>query len=205
MKMIQWLMFVGGITASSHAMAQPVPQEQWSDSTRLALAVCLVAEVGWNMQTEHAAISHVLAKRWRIAKASNPDATFEGMVRRYCSVHRVGDPQRLWLRQLKWEPLSEDPGFGDGVNWENYIRNWDRVRGTVDLFEKAALPDPLPQALHWGGVMDGSPRNSVLLARAAQLPGKEKVGLRNLFYAIQRRRVIPTTGVVSARLARGNT
>jgi len=132
---------------------------EWSDSTRLALAQCLLGEAGWRRRTEHSAISHVLLRRWhRLGSGS-----FEGRVRRYCSVHRTTQPtdRHQWVRNMPWGPLLEDPGLPAGVNWRNYIDDWDYVRTTVELFEKSALVDPLPRARHWGGAMDGIPVGGV--------------------------------------------
>ena len=178
---------------------------EWSDSTRLALAQCLLGEAGWRRRTEHSAISHVLLRRWhRLGSGS-----FEGRVRRYCSVHRTTQPtdRHQWVRNMPWGPLLEDPGLPASVNWRNYIDDWDYVRTTVELFEKSALVDPLPHARHWGGAMDGIPVGGVLLARSVG-----NVAMRNLFYAVddalvQRiraaRRRPPSTGIIRASLARG--
>jgi len=184
------------------------PQIEWTESTRLALAQCLVAEVGWRHRTEHTIIAHVLERRWRRAIRRNPRITFENTIRSYCAMHRHADVRRPWLVVLTWAPMVGDPGFEATVTWTNYIDAWEYVRTTVELFEKGALVDPLPLARHWGGRMDGVPLGGVLLARSIG-----SVELKNLFYAVDdalvrriraARRRAPATGVVSARLAQGS-
>lgn len=192
MKMIiKWLVFMGGVLAcSGMASAQEV---QWSDSARLALGQCLVAEAGWRKRTEHAAIAHVLMRNWHRFVRARPGtrATFESRVRAYCAVHRVRtpSPRQRWVRNLEWGAMDSDPGMGDQVNWRNYAGAWDYVRETVSMFEAGELEDPLPDAIHWGGVMDGVPTGGVLLARVVgrakhDTEDEEEITLRNRFYDI---------------------
>jgi len=147
------------------------PTIEWTKETRTALAQCLVAEAGWRHRTEHAAIVHVLERRWHRAYRRNRRVTFEDTIRRYCAVHRRADVRRPWLKELDWAPMTEDPGFEATVTWTNYVDAWEYVRTTVELFEKDALPDPMPLARHWGGRMDGVPVGGVLLARTAHSTG----------------------------------
>jgi hypothetical protein len=161
----------------------------WDDSTRLALAQCLVAEAGWRNRTEHSAISHVLLRRWQSIRETRGAYRFETTIRRYCSVHRVRRPssRQAWVRALPWGPLVSDPGMPSVVDWRNYAPAWDHVRETVALFEAGRLTDPLPQAEHWGGSMDRTPAGGVLLTRTVRsIEDGAQLRLHNRFYRVDR-------------------
>jgi hypothetical protein len=191
-KMIKWLVLMGGVLAlSPDVQAQDEPAEvqiTWDDSTRLALAQCLVGEAGWRNRTEHAIIAHLLERRWRQVMGRHPTWTYERMIRRYCSVHRVREPsaRHRWVRALPWGEMTVDPGLGTATDWRNYIAAWDFVRETVAMFEAGTLPDPMPDAEHWGGHMDSVPLGGVLLARVIRSieDRSTRVSLNNYFYRI---------------------
>lgn len=181
------LILLGSLLGSGRAEASEVPE--WDDSTRLALAQCLVAEAGWRNRTEHSAISHVLLRRWRSIQSSRHNYRFETMVRRYCAVHRVRRPtaRQAWVRALPWGPLESDPGMPSVVDWRNYAASWDHVRETVLMFEAGTLRDPLPQAEHWGGSMDRTPSGGVLLTRTVRsIEDGAELRLHNRFYRVDR-------------------
>jgi len=153
------LVLAGLVATPAHATeAEPQPQIEWSDSTRLALAQCLVGEAGWGTITEYVVIAHVLRKRWEavIKQPQYADWTFETMARKYCAVHRVSSPtpRQEWVRALPWGPLEGNPGFGGTVQWRYYARHWDRTREIVAKFENGEFEDPFPSATFWGGPMD---------------------------------------------------
>ena len=158
----------------------PVPEEEWSDETKLELAQCWVGETDWGRATEKAIIAHILAKRWRRATGQplvdpvvigegaprpHPRVSFAYMLHRYCAVLHVRHPtdRQQWVRNLPWGELEQDPGFPSTVNWKNYVVPWRHVRELVDRFAAGDIPDPMPRAMHWG-----SPQDSICTRRDAE-------------------------------------
>lgn len=178
------------IVLASPARALGEREIQWTDSTRLALAQCFVAEAGWGAATEYAAIAHVLKRRWLMLteRPEYESLTFEQHVRQYCAVHRVGNPtaRQLWVRKLPWGDLKRNPGFEDGVSWENFAKLWTRVQDVVKVFEEGLLVDPLPRAWHWGGPMDTrflrGKRTRALSGIVTSIETGKRIQLMNRFY-----------------------
>ena len=192
MQTLRAILVVGLLFWSPSVFAQaPVPAREWTDSTRLALAQCLVGERNWDARTEWAAIAHVLAKR-----ARRSGQHFERMVRRYCAAH--GNPRptarQLWVRALPWGELTDDPGFPPTVDFRNYVDDWRRVRAFVFEFEMGLIRDPLPAATFFGSRHDlralpfeTQSRIRVLSSVVIDPETGERVLLRNVFYTLRRR------------------
>lgn len=198
------LLFVGaglqcGTPAPVHG--QDARQIEWTDSTRLALAQCLVAESGPQTRSEHSAMAHLLERRWRLAVQHNPTyGDFEHMVRRYCHLHRDQHhvtARMMWIRALPWGVVVEDP-HAASVDWtrpaarQRFNAQWSYARETVEMFERGELRDPLPLAMHFGGNMDSvcsAAQGCVWLGptapNIARRDGEsERVTLRNHFYSV---------------------
>lgn len=185
------LLVVGLLLWAPTGFAQPVPANEWNDSTRLALAQCIVGERNWDGGAEWAAISHVLAKRAR--RGQQP---FERMVRRYCAVH--GNPRptarQLWVRSLPWGELRSNPGFPPNIDFRNYVDSWRRVRAFVFEFELGMIQDPMPQALFFGSRQDlralpaeRRARIRVLSSTVTDPRTGTLIRFRNVFYTLRRR------------------
>lgn len=162
----------------------------WTDSTRLALGQCLVAEARWRNRTEHSAIAHVLERRWRryLARHEGEAFSFEQQIRAYCHVHRAPREQSSngWALSLPWGPMLEDPGMGE-VDWRRWRDDWDYVRQTVTLFERGQLRDPMPLAVVFGGRMDACATDACvwLGPTAVSVENGRRVLLHNRFYSLR--------------------
>lgn len=210
--------------ANTEATTQLVPSEQWTATTRHALAQCLVGEADWGRVTEYSAISHLLLRRWERRIQASPTLTFERFIRQYCAVHRVSRPsaRQQWVRALPWGDLDRNPGFPATVTWTNFVVPWRNVREFVEKFQTGIYADPTPTADHWGGAMDGVPLGGCILNQRVPSTDPETRGrvvqLVNRYYAVnmaERRRVQEShrqylrdvaagRSTISARLARGN-
>lgn len=174
---------------------EPAPEDApiaWDDTTRLAVAQCLVAEARWRNRTEHAIMLHVLERRWRRYNRFHPHApiTFERQVRQYCHLHRSPeDSTSRWALDLPWGPLTED--VDPNVTAARWADDWDYTRETVTLFEHGALADPMPLAILWGGGMDSVGATVVYLGPHTRsiVPNTDgsfsEVLLHNRFYALR--------------------
>lgn len=127
---------------------QPVPETQMDERTKLTLAQALVGEADWHAP-DHVAISWVLAKRWQWIEEKSPGKmTFEEYVRAYASPLKVKNARTEWIQALPWETLPPEGKLGP------FVKHWDRVRELVEHWADGNIPDPCPQAVHWGGEMD---------------------------------------------------
>lgn len=144
----------------AHANARPVPPDEATSDARLALARAMVAEAGWVAERDHAAIAHVLARRWRREHLRYPDLTFRRMVELYCAAWN-GKPtaRQRWVRELA--PTLERPRtFPRGLSWERHRPAWEAALQRSDAFFAGELADPCDgRAVHWGGEMDEAPEH----------------------------------------------
>jgi hypothetical protein len=137
------------LVSSSALAAPPLPPGQWDEAARHTLARTLVAEADWHTP-DHAAIAHVLVKRWRIASGPRGllhGIRFEDFVREYSALWKPEHTNRKrGIRALPWGPFPERSQWGGG--------RWDVVRKWVEKWGTGRVNDPCPKALHWGGTMD---------------------------------------------------
>jgi len=127
----------------------PVPADQWSDENRLWLARSLIGEVGWRRPEEQAAVAWVYATRARSSSKG-----FGWMLRRYSAAIRApGLKRQPWIGEIMdhRRPLS----WPRGPRWTGlHDRAWLDVVELVDGFEAGLVPNPCPEANHYGGPID---------------------------------------------------
>lgn len=158
---MRYILLISTLLVASSAQAYA---PHWTNGTRRAMAQCLLAETDWGRTTEQAAVAHVLMKRWMIVAALF-DTTLERVIRKYCSIHhhiRNSTTRQRLVRRLPWGPLRRDPGFPPGVDWKLYVQAWDEIRELVKRVEHKVLPDPIPEAWHFGSVEDHKKRYAML-------------------------------------------
>lgn len=147
---------LSAIAGAAHAQELPVPREQLTPEAKLWLARALVAEAGWDGETDHAALAWVLARRWEAIRKTHAKISFAAVVRRYCTALRPGTVvlkwRQRWLRSLPDGPLT---------GWlSHYSEQWQSIREFVEEWSEGAIPDPCGGlAHHFGGPMDKTPRH----------------------------------------------
>lgn len=115
--------------------------------------VC-VGEVGWRAPLEAcSAMVWVHAKR---AKATG--VTLATMARRYSRAVRRPPRHRTWVGQLDVTPTPPVawPPHLDGA-WPRYRARFADVLSHVRAILRGEVPDPCPDAMHYGGPMDSTP------------------------------------------------
>jgi hypothetical protein len=136
------------ITLPAHARLRPTPAV--NDEALHTLARTLVAEADWRVE-DHAAIAHVLFKRWQMARRpGRPLAgiSFAAFIREYSALWKPEHTRRKRaIRALPWGPLPRKAG-----NWGG--KRWDKVRQWAERWNAGEVRDPCPAALQWGGTMD---------------------------------------------------
>jgi len=158
------------VAAPALAYRQPLPGEQWDETTQLTLARAMVGEADWH-EPDHIAIAFVLARRWRIHQLNREPLPFQRYIELYSASLRSDSSRSEWIRALPWGPF---PG--------PYEQRWARVQKLVKGWGAGLVKDPCPLAMHWGGTMD----------RPSRRWSPISCGLtRNIFYTHKDRIVAP--------------
>jgi hypothetical protein len=156
----------------------PVPADQWTDETRLWLARSLVGEVGWRRPEEQAAVAWVYATRARSSSKG-----FGWLLRRYSAAIRApGLKRQPWIGEIR--DHRRPPSWPRGPLWKGlHDQAWLDVLELVDGFEAGLVPNPCPEANHYGGPMDAWRADAARWARVC----RDK-RFRNHFYSSTRLR-----------------
>jgi len=141
-----------------HARRPMLTQEEFSPETRLWLSRAMVSEAGWLAKRDHAAIAHILYRRWKNALRRWPDLTFEQVIRRYCSGFYVSTEsltkRQKWVQELV--PAAIKPAnWPETASWERHLPLWRAVWERAGRFGRGELQDPCKGAAwHWGAEFD---------------------------------------------------
>ena len=127
----------------------------YTKSNHLWLARAMVAEAGWTKTIDHAAIAHVLGRRWNRAKQRFPNLRFEAQIRGYCSgLYRMRTSRHIWLHNLTGSKMP----LGWPVNrvsWDRHKPLWKAALERAKRYFEGELVDPCRgKAWNWGGGMD---------------------------------------------------
>lgn len=142
----------------------------------LWLARSCVGEANWDSAKtgECAAILHIYARR-----ARKLDWTILRVVKRYsAAVKRRKSHPRPWVLNLNRE-ATEPRGWPQRLIWKRSQLQWLDILDLADNFLLGLVPDPLPQADHYGGPLD--------VPKGRMYPLRTK--FRNRFYTTKRRKV----------------
>lgn len=168
------------LVTSTATAREPLPKEQWTPGAQLWLARAMVAEAGWTAELDHAAIAHVLARRWKRLAERWPTMRFLDVVRKYCSglggFHRDLTLRQRWVREL--QPIGEEPeGWPRHASWSRHRPLWRAALARSASFAEGELRDPCRgKAVHWGGTID-SPRGRMVAIDCGET--------QNTFYALR--------------------
>jgi len=126
----------------------PVSAAGGGPDVALWLARSCVGEAGWHSvdNGECAAIAHVYHKRSYTLRSRN----YMRAMTEYSAAVRVGRP---WIRQLTRK--ADRPRLLEtNVYWGRHRDKWIKTLQFADDFFRGRIPDPTPEALHYGGGMD---------------------------------------------------
>lgn len=148
---------------------RPIPEEQWTDTTKLWLARSCVGEAWFNTVDECMAIAWVYATR-----ARQQNVSLNRMVRRYSSpLKRDKNNGRIWIFHLALNG-QRPKHWPRNLNWKKHQEKWFTLLAALDRWAEGDVPNPVPGANHFGGSMD------VPDIRWAKL--KVPKGFKNRFY-----------------------
>jgi len=130
-----------------------VPEEEWTEETKLWLSRSVLGEVGWNRPREWTAVAYVYARR----AARSKRHTFLQMIKAYsAAVGPQGKVRSPWLFELGFDK-SKPKSWPLTARWNGvHDREWIRVLVWADYWQAGHLPDPCPRADHFGGSVDYS-------------------------------------------------
>lgn len=139
----------------------------------LWLARSCVGEAGWNSveSGECAAIAWVYHKR----SYMYPRRDYRRAMVDYSAAIRIGRP---WIRALNRKG-DRPPMLETNIHWGAHVKKWQATLDFADTFFKGRIPDPVPEALHYGGRMDRGrldPRRWIVM---------DTPDFRNEFYALK--------------------
>jgi hypothetical protein len=123
-----------------------IPTDQLTPRTQVWLARGMVSEAGWKAKTDHAAIAHILARRWKARQLRWPGVTFEQIIRHYCAGFYIKEsaltPRQQWIRQLV--PSGAEPAAWPRkyVRWDKHLPYWNEALRRAELFGRAERPVP---------------------------------------------------------------
>jgi hypothetical protein len=118
----------------------------------LLLARSCVGEAGFKAigTGECAAIMHIYKKR-------APEPTKSSLywtARQYSSaVKYLRNHPNRWVLQLN-RRMIRPRSWDRRLSWKNHIPHWKKALNLADNFLAGEVPDPVPQAMHYGGHMD---------------------------------------------------
>lgn len=123
---------------------------QISHKAQLWLARACVGEAGWeSVEGECAAIGYVIQKRVPVVRKP-----FLKVLKKYSwAIQYHPKHTRKWLLHLNRD-LSKPKFWPKDANWERYVSRWQAVLSVASQFSEGGIPDPTPEANHWGGRMD---------------------------------------------------
>jgi hypothetical protein len=172
-------------------MAPPIPEEQFTEDTHLALAQAWLDEAGWTAYKEHAAIAHTLANRWWMESKRILGYRFEKMIKQYCTgmhpakphyhgkrlVRNHRKPRQVWIHELNMQG-TKPKHFPRNLNWSDYSEKWSDLLIRAKLWSIGAIADPFEgRSYHWA-----APYISVKGKNLYPLRANKLLNFKNVFY-----------------------
>ncbi len=156
------LLLILALPCVERGMAQPFK----SDSPQLELARVCHYEGAFS-RSDCAAIFHVISKRARVL-----DYQWFDMLYAYSAMY---EEKTKRAREISRYPWGDVPGKGEQFNVQ-----WADQRVYAIVIFLGAVPDPCPDAVHWGGRTDRRPEHFIQVACSPPTA--------NRFYKLARRR-----------------
>ena len=140
-----------------------------ANDDNLWLARSCIGEAGWRAweSGECAAILHIYKKRTELTGES-----IAKLASRYSAAIKSHKGKRnKWVLGLT-KDADKPKQWPSRLNWERFRFDWVMTQILVDLFMSDMVEDPLPDAMHYGSIIDPPPLRAKLI----------KTDFRNRFY-----------------------
>jgi hypothetical protein len=145
MKKLIYAMLLTLLPHVALAQAPALGPSDWSEGTQTLLAAAVVGESGWQRVTDHDALPWLLYNRWRDAGGS-----FEEMILQYC---KALTGKRPWLLELNSQGVRP-PLWPANASWARHRDKWLAIHDRIGAWARGEVPNPCPNAVHFGGGMD---------------------------------------------------
>jgi len=161
----------------------PVKNKHWNEKTKVWLARSCVGESGFTAVDECMAIAWIYAKRSHLVRWS-----LLKMIRRYSAATKPHEVHRRpWLFELTAK--AEKPEhWPDSLRWKRHKKAWLNLLSKLDEWKRGGIPDPLPEADHYGSYRDANQSRYVRTWERLDAPG-----FKNLYFNSRQRQRKPVS------------
>lgn len=148
--MIAALLNVGLIPslAQGEMQERPIRARDWTQQAKVLTARSCVGEAGFDALDECIAIAWVYATRARETKMG-----YVEVVKRYSAALKSHSAHRRpWINELNLR--GDKPDSWPQLRWGVHRHLWKRMLSRLDDWAKGTVPNPLPDANHYGSEGD---------------------------------------------------
>lgn len=153
-------------------LQRPIKAKQWTRAAKVWTARSCVGEAGFEALDECIAIAWVYATR---AKESGKDYLW--IVKRYsAAIKRHSLHNRPWILQL--DHTLKKPDDWPELRWGVHKHLWKKMLTRLDSWARGFVPNPVPDANHFGS--KGDAQRAAFVRRWKRLETPE--GFKNWFF-----------------------
>ena len=150
----RWLIAVvvsSGLAATivqGEVRERPVRAREWTQQAKVLTARSCVGEAGFEAVDECMAIAWVYATRARETKMG-----YVKIVKRYSAALKAHSMHRRpWIRELNLK--GDKPENWPSLNWRVHRYLWKQLLVRLDEWARGKVPNPIPDANHYGSEGD---------------------------------------------------
>lgn len=159
---------------------RPIKMRQWNEETKVWLARSCVGEIGFGSPARpHEANEECVAIAWIYAKRVKAIRwPLKKVIRKYSAAVKARSTHaRPWVLGLRGD-AKRPHGWPKNLRWSVHKPLWEQKLLVLDRWANGELPDPLPEANHYGGGMDARYAEYIMKWRRVKTPDYYK----NRFY-----------------------
>lgn len=145
-----FVMTPNNVASNTLRAQRPVKYREWTKEAKVWTARSCVGEAGFDAVDECMAIAWVYATR---AEESGMD--YLKVVKRYsAAVKRHSTHRRPWILQL--DTSLEKPEDWPNLRWGVHKHLWKNLLASLDQWARGRVPNPVPEADHYGSKADAT-------------------------------------------------
>ena len=161
----------GSVTGNALRAERPVKHREWTREAKVWTARSCVGEAGFDAIDECMAIAWVYATR-----ATESGMDYLKVVKRYsAALKQHSSHRRPWILQL--DESLEKPEDWPNLRWGVHKHLWKNLLVSLDRWARGNVPNPVPNADHYGSKADATRARYVKRWKKLKTPG-----FRNWFF-----------------------